>query len=99
MVNTVQSVAPGLSRRPNPTEWRKHIIDEMHSRVKLDDQQTQWEPTLMLSVLLGRREGNFVMAPQARSLIANHWQSCGETRVTMGQPLVLTAALVQCRPH
>lgn len=38
MVNTVQSVAPG-PRRPNPTEWRKHIIEEMHTRVKLDDQQ------------------------------------------------------------
>src|SRR2546422_5716021 len=38
------------------------------------------------------------LAPQARSLIANHWQSCGETGVTMGRPLVLTAALVQCRP-
>jgi hypothetical protein len=38
MVNTVQSVAPG-PRRPNPAEWRKHIIEEMHTRVKLDDQQ------------------------------------------------------------
>jgi diacylglycerol kinase (ATP) len=32
----------------------------------LDEQPTQWEQTLMLSVLLGRREGNFVMAPEAR---------------------------------
>lgn len=32
----------------------------------IDEEQTRWEQTLMLSVLLGRREGNFVMAPEAR---------------------------------
>ena len=32
----------------------------------LDDKETRWVPTLMISVLLGRREGNFVMAPDAR---------------------------------
>jgi diacylglycerol kinase (ATP) len=33
--------------------------------VRIDDQPVVTMPTLMLSVLLGRREGGFVMAPQA----------------------------------
>ena len=32
----------------------------------LDDQPTRWERTLMISVLLGRREGNFVVAGPAK---------------------------------
>jgi diacylglycerol kinase family enzyme len=44
--------------------WYHYACPRMS--LKLDDEQTQWEPTLMLSVLLGRREGNFVMAPAAR---------------------------------
>ena len=34
-------------------------------RLQWDEQPTEIVPTLMLSVLLGRREGNFVLAPQA----------------------------------
>jgi diacylglycerol kinase family enzyme len=33
---------------------------------RIDDQEPWEAPTLMLSVLLGRREGGFVMAPDAR---------------------------------
>jgi diacylglycerol kinase family enzyme len=34
--------------------------------VQLDDQEGQTGPTLALSLAVGRREGNFVVAPQAR---------------------------------
>ncbi len=35
-------------------------------QVQIDDQPPQTRPTLMLSVLVGRREGGFVLAPNAR---------------------------------
>jgi len=35
-------------------------------RLTVDDGETWSTPTLMVSVLLGRREGNFVLAPEAR---------------------------------
>ncbi len=44
--------------------WYRYAIPLMTFRI---DDQEPWEaPTLMLSVMLGRREGGFVMAPQAR---------------------------------
>lgn len=40
MVKTVLStgVIPA-PRRPSPAEWRKHFLDDMHTKVKLDEQQ------------------------------------------------------------
>ncbi len=35
-------------------------------QVRIDEEPAQTVPTLMLSVLVGRREGGFVLAPQAR---------------------------------
>ncbi len=44
--------------------WYRYATPRMTFRI---DDQGPWEaPTLMFSVLLGRREGGFVMAPQAR---------------------------------
>lgn len=40
MVRTVLSTDVSPSpRRLGPAEWRKHIVDEMRTKVKLDDQQ------------------------------------------------------------
>ena len=36
LVNTVMS---GTSKRPSPEEFRKHQVDEMRDRVKMDDAQ------------------------------------------------------------
>jgi diacylglycerol kinase family enzyme len=44
--------------------WRRYSCPVM--KVTLDDQPARAAPTLMLSLLLGRREGRFEMAPQAR---------------------------------
>lgn len=44
--------------------WYHYGIPEM--TVAFDDQPAATLPTLMLSVLVGRREGGFVMAPDAR---------------------------------
>ena len=38
-VNSVISGPPAATRRPDPEEVRKHLVTEMKSRVKLDDQQ------------------------------------------------------------
>jgi diacylglycerol kinase (ATP) len=35
-------------------------------RVGIDGQPAEWRPVLMLSLLIGRREGNFLLAPRAR---------------------------------
>ncbi|HJT89158.1 MAG TPA: hypothetical protein VJ732_14925 [Bryobacteraceae bacterium] len=35
-VNTVTATA---SRRPDPVEWRRHYMDEMRARVRVDEQQ------------------------------------------------------------
>jgi hypothetical protein len=40
MVNTVVSALPG-GRKPDPEEVRKHVVDEMRQRVKLDNAQVQ----------------------------------------------------------
>src|ERR1700730_7250869 len=40
MVNTVVSALPG-GRKPDPEEVRKHVVDEMRQRVKLDAAQVQ----------------------------------------------------------
>jgi len=42
MVKTVLSTAGVVDpapKRPGPADWRMHFIDEMHAKVKLDDQQ------------------------------------------------------------
>lgn len=40
MVKTVLSTDPSPTpRRLGPAEWRRHIVDEMRTKVKLDDQQ------------------------------------------------------------
>ncbi len=44
---------------------RKHFFVQ-DWQVAIDDAAEQLEPTLMLSVLNGRREGNFILAPDAR---------------------------------
>ena len=44
--------------------WYRYACPVM--ALTVDGRQTDPAPTLMLSVLLGRREGNFVMAPEAR---------------------------------
>ncbi|HYV35993.1 MAG TPA: diacylglycerol kinase family protein [Gemmataceae bacterium] len=43
--------------------WYHHACPPME--VTIDDQPTAIVPTLMLSILLGRREGGFVLAPDA----------------------------------
>jgi diacylglycerol kinase family enzyme len=43
--------------------WYHYACPRMS--LTLDDEETSWLPTLMVSLLLGRREGNFVMAPEA----------------------------------
>jgi diacylglycerol kinase (ATP) len=44
--------------------WRHYATPRM--QVILDDNPSPPQPTLLLSVLLGQREGGFVLAPQAR---------------------------------
>src|SRR5262245_7709043 len=44
--------------------WYHHACPRME--IVIDDQPPWQTPTLMLSVLVGRREGGFVMAPEAR---------------------------------
>jgi hypothetical protein len=42
MVNSVNSVSvPPRPPRPDPEERRRHLVSEMQTRVKLDDQQVQ----------------------------------------------------------
>jgi hypothetical protein len=38
-VNSVISGAPSAGKRPDPEDVRKHLVTEMKTRVKLDDQQ------------------------------------------------------------
>jgi diacylglycerol kinase family enzyme len=44
--------------------WYHYACPRM--TVAIDDEPAETRPTLMISVLLGRREGGFVLAPQAR---------------------------------
>lgn len=65
--------------------------------VKVDDLPTEVWPTLMLSLMIGRREGNFIMAPDAR-LADGQFEFVHAGRVSRWDILRLLPSLARSGP-